>query len=696
MPAIILAKRRRLDFVVLCESKLRDATLVRALALGLSPSMHIRVLNCSRPDSFDINGELSHPSGGILVLVFNPSLTIIDSWDEKKGILSFSAKLPYAAPFACVCVYLPDVSSTFSRWTDGLIEASVNEIKRRRLVHGNLVFWLGDFNVRVGHDHFGRRISPDSAAPKSPRVKLMHRMMRALRMIPIHGRARHIPAYFTSSQITGGQGLAEVDFIMASTDLPTTMFRAIPAPAWDSAELPKGTHLPVFVEMTLPAADTISAPVRRTRRRRPFFLPPYCDPKWFQIHDLIHRELPRVLRDMNRPASSLEECHKSLTSLFRSAAIAICGTPMARVATFKHRLYKGAPLPTEIVALFELARHQRKCRKVAHGNRARAFWQRAADASKRTATLMAESFLIRYRDTMLLNLQHEMRIDPHQCHAFLAHLRGAEASNCADPSVIPTGPDGCPPLLRFARACKKLVTQVCAIPFAVYSPAWLVHIFRAPGGLELIRPFTAYELYPFLFPPTKRFRFKPCHHACRICRQYASELDRWKPRDPFPVMPVPHHRGSLHTSRGAALDLLVAELVRWVRPDDFSDTFQYRMAVCGLLALFFNRMLSSCTVPAGVFTSCVTSPLYKSVKRGAQPPPRWDDDAYRFITNSSLFAKAFSTVLASRLAHWAVRIGLVSSRLHSFRFVARRSMCLHFNNLRVSVRGSASKHIYFL
>ena len=247
-----------------------------------------------------------------------------------------------------------------------------------------------------------------------------------------------------------------------------------------------------------------------------------------------------------------------------------------------------------------------------------------------------------------------------------AHLRGAEASNCADPSVIPTGPDGCPPLLRFARACKKLVTQVCAIPFAVYSPAWLVHIFRAPGGLELIRPFTAYELYPFLFPPTKRFRFKPCHHACRICRQYASELDRWKPRDPFPVMPVPHHRGSLHTSRGAALDFLVAELVRWVRPEDFSDTFQYRMAVCGLLALFFNRMLSSCTVPAGVFTSCVTSPLYKSVKRGAQPPPRWDDDAYRFITNSSLFAKAFSTVLASRLAHWAVRTGLLSEQQVAF------------------------------
>ena len=90
------------------------------------------------------------------------------------------------------------------------------------------------------------------------------------------------------------------------------------------------------------------------------------------------------------------------------------------------------------------------------------------------------------------------------------------------------------------------------------------------------------------------------------------------------------------------------------------------MAVCSLISDLFNRMLVSRSVPSGSFSSCVTSPVYKSVKPGSPPPPRWDDDAYRFITNSSLLAKAFSTLLASRLSHWAVRTGLLSEQQVAF------------------------------
>ena len=125
-------------------------------------------------------------------------------------------------------------------------------------------------------------------------------------------------------------------------------------------------------------------------------------------------------------------------------------------------------------------------------------------------------------------------------------------------------------------------------------------------------------------------------------------------------MGVPHHRGSLHTSRGPGLDGLVAELVRFVRPEDYRDRFDYRMAVCSLLSSLFNQWIVAKAVPDGDFAECVTTPLLKPVKQGQPLPPLWDPDSYRFITSSQLIAKAFSTVLASRLAHWAVRTGLLS------------------------------------
>ena len=665
-----MAVRRRLDFLVLCETKLRDAKLVRAMAESAAPGMRIRILSSCRPDPDGPNNERKTPaSGGILVLALNPSLTLIDSWDDNKGILSFSARLPGAAPFACVCVYYPDSASPYSRWTDDLIEASGREVARRRDLYGNLVFWLGDFNIRVGQFECGleSRSSPDVKSALTPRAKKLRRLMRRLGVLPIHGRAPHLPAQFTSAQVAGLPGRAEVDYIVAPASLSPSKCRLIAAPSWGSMELPtSGTHLPLFIEVALPSAPAAYAALpTRNRPKRPFVLPPYCDSRWFAIHRRIESNLPNTLRVFNDPSMTLEACHASLVSLFRSAAVAECGTGLPRVRSFKQRLYQGVPLPTELVAIFDLARYYRKQRKLARGQRARTFYEVRADNVKRTAQALARSFLKRFRDTLLSNLERQMRIDPHQAHGFLAHLHGVESSNCADPSTIPPGPDGHPPLLRFGLACERLVTQLSACPSAATSQYWLNQIAQAGAGAELVRPFSPRQIYEYFFPATKRHP-TPCHRDCRICQQYLAEVQRWRPRDPFPTMPVPHHRGSLHTSRGADINNLVTELIRWVRPEDWHDKWDYRMAVCRLLARFFNDMLTTRSVPAGAFAQCVTSPLFKAVKPGVRPPPRWDDDAYRFITNSSLLAKAFSTLLASRLAHWAVRSGLISEQQVAF------------------------------
>ena len=95
--------------MVLIETKLRDTIEWRAIADAEAArrGISLRVLSCCRPASHDAAGELNDPSGGILVLILNPHLAISEVWDDKKGILSFSAKLPYAARICCVGSYLP-------------------------------------------------------------------------------------------------------------------------------------------------------------------------------------------------------------------------------------------------------------------------------------------------------------------------------------------------------------------------------------------------------------------------------------------------------------------------------------------------------------------------------------------------------------------------------------------------------------
>jgi hypothetical protein len=145
----------------------------------------------------------------------------------------------------------------------------VAEVKRRRVNYGRLVFLLGDFNLRLGSVHLGRRVSPDTRAPNSPRVRHFRRALRVLGMLPVHGRAEHLPATFTSKYIIPGQsGFSEVDYIIASTELPASMFRLIAAPTWGSNELPPGTHLPLMVEIELPPDDA-AAEVPPPRGRKP-------------------------------------------------------------------------------------------------------------------------------------------------------------------------------------------------------------------------------------------------------------------------------------------------------------------------------------------------------------------------------------------------------------------------------------------
>ena len=84
----------------------------------------------------------------------------------------------------------------------------------------------------------------------------------------------------------------------------------------------------------------------------------------------------------------------------------------------------------------------------------------------------------------------------------------------------------------------------------------------------------------------------------------------------------------MRMGRSAGPDDLIAELFRFVRPEDYHDRYDYRMAICSLIAIWFNEMLRVSRVPDGDFAQCVTTPVLKAVKPGQPVPPLWNPDTY--------------------------------------------------------------------
>ena len=90
------------------------------------------------------------------------------------------------------------------------------------------------------------------------------------------------------------------------------------------------------------------------------------------------------------------------------------------------------------------------------------------------------------------------------------------------------------------------------------------------------------------------------------------------------------------------------------------------MAICSLIAIWFNEMLRVSRVPDGDFAQCVTTPVLKAVKPGQPVPPLWNPDTYRGITNSNMLAKIFSVAMSMRMSHWAIRSGIIGPEQVAF------------------------------
>ena len=664
--ALALAERCSLDFLLLCETHLRDNTSLKAIAeaSGLSGA-RFRVYSVCRPDSHNAQGRLNKPSGGLAVLCFNPRLSIDIVRQEKKGLMSFVVSGPNMRPCAFVAVYFPPVGSVYSSWTDGLVASAVEELNRLRQRFGDWVFLLGDVNMRFGRPPSSERFTSDDTAPTGPRGAKLRAALRAVDMTPVHGRTNNLRAVFTSRHVDPNQvGFSEVDIIAAPVNLPSDTFKLLSdCPTWGDPELPdSGTHLPVLIEMAVPAAATV--PVVARPPPKAFCNPPYSDIGWCRLADRITSGVPAALSAIRSPTATATSMYNALRDLHRDAAVAQFGTAAMRTRTYRHRLYRGVQLPAPIVAMFADARaiRQQVTRAVNPVRKQTLHEQAHAIAS--AAKKLAEAFVGRFLAQLVRNVEAERPVDPRNMHAHLRAIEGTDSTRCIDSTRIPVGPAGTDPGVLFHHMLSGLSTETDPLP---QGPQQAAHMSMVPQNAtddELVRLFTAKAVYWLLYPATKRHQYVACHDDCRICSSFIAWLNDWNPDDLD--SPAPHHSPSMQMGRSAGPDELIAELIRFVRPEDYSSRYAHRMAICGLVASWFNEMLRTGLVPDGDFAKCCTTPLLKAVKPGQPVPPLWDPNVYRGITNGNMLAKLFSVALAMRMSHWAVRTGTLGPEQVAF------------------------------
>ena len=480
------------------------------------------------------------------------------------------------------------------------------------------------------------------------------------------GAHKGLPAVFTSRCINPHVvGFAEVDYIAASIHLPPETFALISnCPSWYDPDYPdSGTHIPVLICVEVPAAT--SPPIINTvRTKKPFVVPPYSDFGWHKLCDRITEGLPAAHSAIMSPAATPTSMYIALRDLYRSAAVAQFGTAAERTRTYRHRLYRGAPLPMPLVAMFASSRkiRQQACR-AGNPQRKQMLHDQAHTISK-AANSLAASYVRRFLEQLVRNVENERCVDPHNMHAHFRLLEGTDSTRSIDSSRIPVGPAGTDPPVLFHTVFSAVSTETDPLPQAVNLPQFINVVPQNAPADELLRRFSAESVYWFMFPATKRHAYVPCHHECKICAQFISRLASWNPQDPDSTAPT--HSPSLRMGRSAGPDDLVAEFIRFVRPEDYSSRYDYRMAVCAIIAVWFNEMLASGCVPDGDFAKCVTTPILKAVKPGQPVPPLWPPKSYRGITNGNMLAKLFSVALSMRMAHWAVRIGLLGPEQVAF------------------------------
>ena len=192
--------------------------------------------------------------------------------------------------------------------------------------------------------------------------------------------------------------------------------------------------------------------------------------------------------------------------------------------------------------------------------------------------------------------------------------------------------------------------QWAAMRYDVPSAA---HDLAATARLAM--DFTRDEVYNALFPTSRHFRPKPCHADCKICSEHLHAYDEWVSGGCTAV--PPEWKPRLQTSVSAGPDDIIAELLRWARPELPDDRLEYRMELSAAFAALLTKALREGTVPSA-FVEATMAALLKRRKDGT-PLDATQGASYRYIAVSDTLSKLLSTLLAGRISHWALLHGMI-------------------------------------
>ena len=156
-----------------------------------------------------------------------------------------------------------------------------------------------------------------------------------------------------------------------------------------------------------------------------------------------------------------------------------------------------------------------------------------------------------------------------------------------------------------------------------------------------------------IYPVHKQAVRAPCLPNCKLCLQFAEQVEVCEPGDTNVVQP--EHRPRLWTSKSAGTDGVFAETFRWICPEPHAERHLYRRGVATSLATIFNKILESGSIPeCPQFSDAAMTALFKGVGDRDQPTN------YRGICVPNVIAKIFGLVIGTRLSHWAVANGAIS------------------------------------
>jgi exonuclease III len=650
-------RERHLDVLVIPESKLPD----HLVAPKVLREARLKIINIKSQD----DSHRKSAQHGVAVLHRNYIKCDVLRADVK-GMLSLRIRSSLHGDIAhVIAAYCPPSTSTYNdplhRYTDYILQQIQEEYAHHKRRSTIPMLVIGDLNISLGPTAYHSTMDK-TAKENAYRRSALKTLCKKLFIAPAHGFSSQDRAQNTSRPITVTKGAftREVDYIMCDrNDIGERVFPR-GGIAWNRiVSIHKSiTHRPleVVIKVSKPTQNAEQRPHATPRWRICF----YSHHKWYDAASTlkIHFNNMAVKSSGHITMKTVQQC------LSETMDKHFTNTPHRSNPCKRYRELRGMSVPLHLKRLLNRRRSLFRVLKRQH-------LEHMAEAHPQLLAINAtiRSASQKYIRSAVAKEAHRYdttrRIDSHTLFKELRKImRNTPLLQPASSSDSNNAVNS-----HFAGFFKGLVHETRQINPGIVQ-RWAPHIpVATKGRSSLTKPVTWVEVYLVLYPfnPKLAHHFKACHVECKPCNSYADAVDRsqcWHNVDPD--HPVPTWKPCVHTSTAAGPDNIPMELLRWSRPLQREERFNYRRRICIQLAKAMNNTLHGDTNMEQVLLEQRTISFPKRAPLNGTIDAN-DPDGHRGITMGNALAKVFGLVLCSRLTHFIELNGLISHSQIGFR-----------------------------